>query len=162
MRWCWPPLLVQVLLLLLLCAQSLAEVPLPPALHTVLFAPVLLQVYSPDLLVPLAVPDFSMPYNVICLTSTVLAVYVGSTLNALLRRSSEAAGAAGGAGGSAEAARRQRRRKMAQVVVVAVVFGGLGVYLDPDQRAAAAKALHHVMQALGLGGDSGGPSTSPV
>lgn len=161
MRWCWPPLVVQVLLLVQ-CAQSLLEVPSPPDLHTVLLAPLLLQVYSPDLLVPLAVPDFSMPYNVICLTSTVLAVYVGSTLNALLRRSSEAAGAGGGASGSAEAVRQQRRRKMVQVAVVAVVFGGLGVYLDPDQRAAAAKALHSVMQALGLGGDPGGPSTSPV
>jgi phosphatidylinositol glycan class T len=119
-------------------------------------------VYSPDLLVPLAVPDFSMPYNVICLTSTVLAVYVGSTLNALLRRSSEVAGAAAGGGSSAAAARQQRRRKVVQVVVVAVVFGGLGVYLDPDQRAAAAKALQPVMQALGLGGNPGAAGTSPV
>ena len=49
------------------------------------------QVYSDGLLVQHANPDFSMPYNVICLTSTLLAVYVGATLNTLIKRPQEAA-----------------------------------------------------------------------
>lgn len=47
------------------------------------------QVYTEVLLVPLATPDFSMPYNVITLTCTVLALYFGSLLNILRRRIGE-------------------------------------------------------------------------
>ena len=101
----------------------------------------LLQLYSPDLLVPLAVPDFSMPYNVICITSTVLAVFVGTTLNALLRRTGH--GAAAGAGGVNTSA--QRRRKVIKMAVVLVVFAGLAVYLDPDHRAQAEKLIKQLM-----------------
>lgn len=42
--------------------------------------------YSEPLLVPLPTPDFSMPYNVITMTSTVIAFFVGSMLNTLLRK----------------------------------------------------------------------------
>lgn len=42
--------------------------------------------YTEVLLVPLTTPDFSMPYNVITFTCTVLALYFGSLLNALRRR----------------------------------------------------------------------------
>ena len=45
-----------------------------------------LKVQSESLLVPLPVPDFSMPYNVITLSSTVLAFYFGAMLNTLVRR----------------------------------------------------------------------------
>jgi hypothetical protein len=45
--------------------------------------------YTEVLLVPLTTPDFSMPYNVITFTCTVLALYFGSLLNALRRRISE-------------------------------------------------------------------------
>ena len=44
-----------------------------------------LQVYTEGLLVQMATPDISMPYNVICLTCTVLAVYVGALLNSLTK-----------------------------------------------------------------------------
>ena len=92
-----------------------------------------LQVYSEGLLVPLAVPDFSMPYNVICLTSTVLAVYFGATLNALLRRRPKE---------EDEAKRKkERRKKLVKLVLVAVVFGGLGLYLDPELQEAVQKFL---------------------
>ncbi|CAM6102674.1 unnamed protein product [Calypogeia fissa] len=46
-------------------------------------------IYSESLLVPLATPDFSMPYNVITFTCTVLALYFGSLLNTLRRRIGE-------------------------------------------------------------------------
>eukprot|EP00250_Pteridium_aquilinum_P030640 c4176_g1_i1 orf=378-2543(+) len=47
------------------------------------------QLYTEVLLVPLATPDFSMPYNVVTLTCTVLALYFGSILNILRRRIGE-------------------------------------------------------------------------
>jgi len=39
-----------------------------------------------SLLLPLPTPDFSMPYNVIILTSTVMALAFGSIFNLLVRR----------------------------------------------------------------------------
>jgi phosphatidylinositol glycan class T len=45
------------------------------------------QIYSDNLLVLLATPDFSMPYNVITFTMTALALYFGSLLNSLRLRS---------------------------------------------------------------------------
>lgn len=48
-----------------------------------------MHVYTDNLLVPLATPDFSMPYNVITFTCTVLALYFGSLLNTLRRRIGE-------------------------------------------------------------------------
>jgi GPI-anchor transamidase subunit T len=41
---------------------------------------------TPSLLLPLPTPDFSMPYNVIILTSTVIALAFGSIFNLLVRR----------------------------------------------------------------------------
>ena len=38
------------------------------------------------MLLPLPTPDFSMPYNVIILTSTVMALGFGSIFNLLVRR----------------------------------------------------------------------------
>lgn len=45
--------------------------------------------YTVALVIPLTTPDFSMPYNVITFTCTVLALYFGSLLNVLRRRISE-------------------------------------------------------------------------
>jgi phosphatidylinositol glycan class T len=39
-----------------------------------------------SLLLPLPTPDFSMPYNVIILTSTVMAMAFGSIFNLIVRR----------------------------------------------------------------------------
>jgi len=39
-----------------------------------------------SLLLPLPTPDFSMPYNVIILTSTVMALAFGNIFNLLVRR----------------------------------------------------------------------------
>jgi phosphatidylinositol glycan class T len=43
-------------------------------------------VRTTSLLLPLPTPDFSMPYNVIILTSTVMALGFGSIFNILVRR----------------------------------------------------------------------------
>jgi phosphatidylinositol glycan class T len=114
---------------------------LVPFLLAMLLA--MLQVYSPSLVVPLAVPDFSMPYNVICLTSTVLAVFLGAVVGALLLRPGEAEKQAHASIAATAAAKRRKRVK---VVVLLVVFGGLGLYLDPSLQEAALEQL----QALGL------------
>jgi phosphatidylinositol glycan class T len=162
-----------------------------------LLAPRAQQQCSQGLLVPLAAPDFSMPYNVgappcctcasaaasaaaavclilcssaaaalahealrgscrlrrstaahrpdppsrlptpqvCCLTSTVLAVYIGATLNALMRRHGEKAGG----GGKAEA-----RRKALKFVVVVALFSGLALYLDEALREQAQGLLREL------------------
>lgn len=43
------------------------------------------RVYSTTLLAELATPDFSMPYNVIIMTSTLVALFFGSIFNILTR-----------------------------------------------------------------------------
>ncbi|GAX78276.1 hypothetical protein CEUSTIGMA_g5718.t1 [Chlamydomonas eustigma] len=43
------------------------------------------KVYTEGLLIQMPTPDITMPYNVICLSCTVLAVFVGSFMNLLLR-----------------------------------------------------------------------------
>ena len=43
-------------------------------------------IYSPVLLVDLATPDFSMPYNVIIMSSTLIALIFGSIFNLVTRR----------------------------------------------------------------------------
>ena len=42
--------------------------------------------YSEALLVQLPLPDFSMPYNVVTLSSTVVAFFFGTVLNLLVRK----------------------------------------------------------------------------
>lgn len=43
-------------------------------------------IYTESLLIRLPTPDFSMPYNVITLTCTVLSMYFGSIFNMLTRQ----------------------------------------------------------------------------
>lgn len=44
------------------------------------------RIYSTKLLVDVAIPDFSMPYNVIIMTSTLIALFFGSVFNPLVRK----------------------------------------------------------------------------
>lgn len=44
------------------------------------------RVYTPAVLVDVATPDFSMPYNVIIMSSTLIALIFGSIFNLLTRR----------------------------------------------------------------------------
>ena len=44
------------------------------------------RVYTPVLLVDLATPDFSMPYNVIIMSCTLIALVFGSVFNLLTRK----------------------------------------------------------------------------
>ncbi|KAH9165570.1 GPI transamidase component PIG-T [Lactarius sanguifluus] len=58
---------------------------LPPAVFVPFDAPHR-RIYTPALLVDLATPDFSMPYNVIIMSSTLIALIFGSLFNMLIRR----------------------------------------------------------------------------
>lgn len=58
---------------------------LPPAVLVPFDAPHR-RIYTPALLVDLATPDFSMPYNVIIMSSTLIALVFGSLFNMLIRR----------------------------------------------------------------------------
>jgi len=44
------------------------------------------RLYTRNLLVDLPTPDFSMPYNVIIMSSTVIALFFGSVFNLLTRK----------------------------------------------------------------------------
>ncbi|GAA5993887.1 hypothetical protein JCM5350_001585 [Sporobolomyces pararoseus] len=46
----------------------------------------LLKLQTPTTLISLPLPDFSMPYNVIILTSTTIALFFGSVVNGMMRR----------------------------------------------------------------------------
>ncbi|KAG1675788.1 hypothetical protein FOA52_012444 [Chlamydomonas sp. UWO 241] len=92
------------------------------------------RVYSEGLLVQAANADVSMPYNVLCLTGTVLAVFAGSLLNALIRRKGK------GKGGEEDtaAALAARRRKVRLVAVASALLVAAGaVAVHTDQGAAA-------------------------
>lgn len=49
----------------------------------------IIRLYTDGLLLMLPTPDFSMPYNVITLTSTIWALFFGSMVNMMLRRYKE-------------------------------------------------------------------------
>ncbi|EFN58313.1 hypothetical protein CHLNCDRAFT_142327 [Chlorella variabilis] len=78
-------------------------------------------------LAPLPLPDLSMPFNVICFTSTLLAILLGGVANVVLRSPAELAGQAASEGG-APAWRRKLRRVAALLLPMCV----LAVYLDRD------------------------------
>lgn len=44
------------------------------------------RIYTPAMLVDVATPDFSMPYNVIIMSSTLIALIFGSVFNLLTRK----------------------------------------------------------------------------
>ena len=67
-------------------------------------------IYSNGVLVPLATPDFSMPYNVCCMTSTVLAVFLTGALMVLFRKQ-----------GSHQASSRSRKSRHWRLGLAAVV-----------------------------------------
>ncbi|GAA5996044.1 GPI-anchor transamidase subunit GPI16 [Rhodotorula paludigena] len=60
-------------------ASTLREQGLPPP-------PIQLRLNTPTTVLSLPTPDFSMPYNVIILTSTVVALFFGSVMNGLVRK----------------------------------------------------------------------------
>jgi hypothetical protein len=43
-------------------------------------------VYTSDVLVQMPIPDFSMPFNVITLNSTVIAFFMGTMMNVMVRK----------------------------------------------------------------------------
>ena len=62
--------------------QTNASAPVPPPVRSKRAR----RMYTPVLLVDLATPDFSMPYNVIIMSCTLIALIFGSVFNLLTRR----------------------------------------------------------------------------
>lgn len=91
------------------------------------------QVYTEGLLLPLALPDFSMPYNVTCFTCTLLAVYLGGLLGTMLRRPKAAA--------AARAAARSGRARAVRLAAVLLVFGAAMLVLDKELQRQAGELL---------------------
>eukprot|EP00873_Tetraselmis_striata_P016430 jgi/Tetstr1/436694/TSEL_002722.t1 len=102
-----------------------------------LFSPV---VYTEGLLLPLALPDFSMPYNVTCFTCTLLSVYLGSLLATMLRRPRAAAARA--------AAPRGARARAARIAAVVLVFGAAMLVLDKEVQRQAGSLLGVDLEAM--------------
>lgn len=80
--------------------------------------------YTNSNLVSMATPDFSMPYNVCCLTSTLLAIFSVVVINLLTRRPRLDA--------LAKADKSAKRRKRASQLLLIVVFCFAAVYMDDD------------------------------
>ncbi|KAL4442069.1 hypothetical protein ABPG77_011330 [Micractinium sp. CCAP 211/92] len=87
--------------------------------------------------VPLPIPDFSMPFNVICFTSTLLAVLLGGATNTVLRSSEELAGR-----GAAAAGVPLWKRKLRRVLALLALAAALAVYLDRDLQRQLDATLH--------------------
>lgn len=79
------------------------------------------------LLLNLPIPDASMPFNVVCFTSTAIAVTFGSVLNALLK-----APRSRGVGADAGSARRAIKMRLVRLVIVLLLVGCTAVYMDRD------------------------------
>lgn len=77
-------------------------------------------------MVHLATPDFSMPYNVCCMTCTLLALYVGLQLRILTyrRRDEE----------SRLAQKKSRASKLLKPLVVCVGMGVMLLVVDDETR----------------------------
>ena len=99
-------------------------------------------VYTEGLLVPLALPDFSMPYNVTCFSSTLLAIYLGSLFTLVLRRPKRAAASVAAA---SAVPRSQKAKRLAAMVIA---FGALALYLDKEVQRVVGDALGIDLETL--------------
>ena len=96
-------------------------------------------VYSNGILVPMPTPDFSMPYNVCCLSCTVLALYVMG-INAAVFTKPEHDKT------DVKQNKAAKRRQLVSVFLLVVTFASLAVSTD--------KALQRQLKsALGMGSD---------
>jgi phosphatidylinositol glycan class T len=109
----------------------------PPFLPQLLQQPLVLSRRSSPHLINLPIPDASMPFNVVCFTSTVMALAFGSALNAiLLTKTPFGKKNKGGGIDDAEEEEKKRRRaiklKLVRMVAVLVIVGITAVYMDKD------------------------------
>ena len=84
------------------------------------------ELYTNSVVVSAATPDFSMPYIVCALSSSLLAVYAGLVLSALVRRPRVAAAQLLSPSG--------KWKRKVKVAVVLVAFLALVPYLDTEWR----------------------------
>jgi len=85
-------------------------------------------------LINLPIPDASMPFNVVCFTSTIIALTFGSALNAILTKAPLNKVKQENTDAEEEKSKRRRaiKLKLARVVAVLVIVGITAVYMDKD------------------------------
>ena len=76
--------------------------------------------YATGALVPLPTPDFSMPYNVCCMTCTVLAIYILGVISVVFDNPAT----------SAASTKAARQKKAAKIVALFVCFGSAAFAFD--------------------------------
>ena len=76
--------------------------------------------YTSGVLVPLPTPDFSMPYNVCCMTCTVLAIYILGVMSIVFEKPVT----------DAASSKSAIRKQMAKMTILLLCFGSAAIALD--------------------------------
>lgn len=92
--------------------------------------------YTTGVLVPLPTPDFSMPYNVCCMTCTVLAIYILGVISVVFEKPET------GAAGTESA----RKKQILKVVVLFVCFGSAALAFDKSLQ----RQIEQMLVDIGL------------
>ncbi|DBA96687.1 hypothetical protein WJX77_007388 [Trebouxia sp. C0004] len=92
-------------------------------------------IYTTGVLVPLPTPDFSMPYNVCCLTCTVLAIYILGVTSLVFGKPEDASVNA-----------KDKYKRFVRLGLLLVCFLGLAICLDKSLQ----RQLHQLLVELGL------------
>jgi len=92
-------------------------------------------IYTTGVLVPLPTPDFSMPYNVCCLTCTVLAIYILGVTSLVFGKPEDASVNA-----------KDKYKRFVRLGILLVCFLGLAFSLDKSLQ----RQLQQLLVDLGL------------
>ncbi len=93
-------------------------------------------VYTTGVLVPLPTPDFSMPYNVCCMTCTVLAIYILGVTSLVFGKPED----------EKSNAKAARQKRFILLAVLLVGFLGMAIALDKSLQ----RQLEQTFVDLGL------------
>ena len=85
---------------------------------------------------PLPTPDFSMPYNVCCMTCTVLAIYILGVISVVFDKPAT----------SKAATKAARQKQAAKIVALFVCFGSAAFAMDKSLQ----RQVEHMLVAIGL------------
>ena len=88
-------------------------------------------VYTTGVLVPLPTPDFSMPYNVCCMTCTVLAIYLLGVVSVVFDKSEH----------DASSSKAARKKQVAKMLALLVCVGTAAIALDKSLQRQIEQAL---------------------
>ena len=92
--------------------------------------------YASGALVPLPTPDFSMPYNVCCMTCTVLAIYILGVLSVVFDKPAT----------SKASTKAARQKQAAKIVALFVCFGSAALAFDKSLQ----RQIEQTLIGIGL------------